>query len=629
MKRSLLPLALVVLVALAVAVVALPGCGTKPPKYTTTESDRADEQPPWTKVATPLRKDSDTPSCRQTLTQLNNDLAAKPAPDLQPESLSPDAEKALREALALKDIEVKEIRTSSFGGLDPHYLAECLYLADVARSLGVEKLPPARQAELAFLWVCRQVMISPWILEFQDTGKGVVTVVPSVYVLRRGSGSGLERAYVYLGLLQQLGLDGCLVAGPDTANRVGSPVFNLNEPIPQGPFWAVGARVGGDVVLFDPWRGEPIPGPDGRVATLAQVRANPDLLKPWRDDKAKPWTGGSVDAVKGATAYLTAPLSGLAPRFRRLEQELKSELPVKLAVDPLALKTRFVAETKLADAKLWNPPGDAYSVTRALGSFFSTEKGGFAASDQMHDDYIVRLIPRTVFTVPAELLPHAEGELDLGVPEAWERLVRLSAGVFAGSFIAPPNPREQIHRGHFAQVTSTLVGKRKGYATAQQRVQTDRTRSSEIANWSKKVRAVYERKTKARGANNPVELADAEHGVDLFWKNEAGIANVIVDSAVAEAGLAEATYLLALCMHEQAERAQAKLERLTADPREKANVEKARKEAIVMWGEAKGWWTLYEQGPGGVQDKTYPGRAAHAKRLAAQAAARVAELGAR
>jgi hypothetical protein len=124
-------------------------------------------------------------------------------------------------------------------------------------------------------------------------------------------------------------------------------------------------------------------------------------------------------------------------------------------------------------------------------------------------------------------------------------------------------------------------------------------------------------------------VADAQAAADAFWKHDAAVANMIVDAAVAEAGNAEATYLLALSKHEHAERAQAKWERLAADPREKAAAEKARRELAVDWDEARAWWALYEQGAAAVQDKTYPGRAAHAKRMAARAAARVAELGPR
>ncbi len=92
-----------------------------------------------------------------------------------------------------------------------------------------------------------------------------------------------------------------------------------------------------------------------------------------------------------------------------------------------------------------------------------------------------------------------------------------------------------------------------------------------------------------------------------------------MDRTAADAGLAESTYLLAQCKHEQAEQLQARAERLAADPKQKAVAEKARSQASVAWQEAKGWWDKYEPfAP--TQDRAFPGRAAHAKLLSDRAA---------
>src|SRR5262249_4036985 len=154
--------------------------------------------------------------------------------------------------------------------------------------------------------------------------------LPPSYVLRRGYGSGLERAYVFLALLQQLGIDGCLVGPPDTAEKPSYfvPTGPDGKPLTagaKGPFWAVGARVGADVILFEPWRGERFHG------TLAALKANPDPLKPWFDDKA--W-GVTPDDIKKGAVFLAAPVSALAPRMELLESKLRAEAPVRLAIPP-------------------------------------------------------------------------------------------------------------------------------------------------------------------------------------------------------------------------------------------------------------------------------------------------------
>jgi hypothetical protein len=112
------------------------------------------------------------------------------------------------------------------------------------------------------------------------------TALPPTAVLRRGSGSGLERMYVFLALLQQLDLDGL----PDrpaerrpAPARVAVPTADkkgLVTGAPRGPFWAAGVRVGADVKLFDPWRGARDP------VHLNQLRADPGAAKGWFADPA-------------------------------------------------------------------------------------------------------------------------------------------------------------------------------------------------------------------------------------------------------------------------------------------------------------------------------------------------------
>jgi hypothetical protein len=121
-------------------------------------------------------------------------------------------------------------------------------------------------------------------------------------------------------------------------------------------------------------------------------------------------------------------------------------------------------------------------------------------------------------------------------------------------------------------------------------------------------------------ATAPGSLAEAQRAVDQFWQEGARTFALLVSRAVADTGLAESTYLLALCKHEHAEQLQARAEQLAADPKKKAAAEKTRAQAADAWREAKGWWDNYEPyAP--TQDRAYPGRAAQAKRLADRAAA--------
>ena len=55
--------------------------------------------------------------------------------------------------------------------------------------------------------------------------------------------------YVFLGLLQQMGFDGCLLGPPDAKSVLWFTMPNSTDSHvmlggPRGPFWAVGVRIG-------------------------------------------------------------------------------------------------------------------------------------------------------------------------------------------------------------------------------------------------------------------------------------------------------------------------------------------------------------------------------------------------
>jgi hypothetical protein len=120
----------------------------------------------------------------------------------------------------------------------------CLFLRDVAESLRLQGLPPLperagerwkdkrdrdlwrRQAEVAFDWVVRQLLLRA------DRDEGLV---PPEYALRAGTGTAEERALLFLALLRQLDLDGCMVGIPGEGSA---------EPCParKARGWPLSAR---------------------------------------------------------------------------------------------------------------------------------------------------------------------------------------------------------------------------------------------------------------------------------------------------------------------------------------------------------------------------------------------------
>lgn len=589
------------------------GCGT-PDKAKPTDTGKKAQEDPWLKAVTAIRQETDATTCRRVLNELNQAFASTPV-DRQPKLGEADAAFA-KNALNLDDAEMKEIRSTGHTTLDPNHLAEALYLRDIARSLDVANLPVAERARTAFEWVCRQVLLNPWMSSIGQNTLKPNPPLPPTYVLRRGWGSGLERMLIVAALGRQMGFDVCLIGPAAAADRpmLYQPPGRETE-FPRGPFWGLGVRDGDDILLFDPWKEQALPGKNGRPATLADVRANPRDMAVWLDNPPFAWSV-TADDLKAGEIFLTAPLSAVAARNTILEEKLAADIGVKLSTNLAEVQKRVEGAAKGIPVRYYSPAKESFAPTRALRSFLSVAEGGTAAESPtapgLQTAYFFDQLPRgQLLTIPAEMIQ--------GYTEPKERLLQKSVSIFEGAFLSPPTPREKIQRGQYVDATQKLVGLRDffGKAEAQQRG-SDAASAAAIREWAGQLNALYDRFNTA----GPGERTALRTQIDDLWKPSNATFMNIVGAAVAQPGLAESTYLLALAKHEQAERAWAKAQRLLAaaegDPAKKPAAAKAaasaRTTAIGAWAEAGDWWSRYEP-YAAFQSPNYPGRAALAKRL--------------
>ncbi|WP_439626566.1 hypothetical protein [Gemmata sp.] len=593
------------------ALALLPGCGRPPATRKSEGGDGAAAVVrPWEAAGKRLRKEPDAAGTKTALALLNTDLqAAQDAP--RPAAATPESLAAVAALVPLNDADQAVLRESAYTVGDAAYLAECLFLRDAARSLEV---PPkvgatpdqaaATAADRAFAWVCRSIYLNSWTAPVpgQPGVRQAMPPVPPTYALRRGYGSGLERMYVFLAVLQQMGLDGCLVGPPEAKDQpamfaaFAADKKTLLTGTPRGPFWAVGVRVGGDVRLYDPWRGAAFP------ATLAALKANPDAHKAWFE--ARENAGGvTAEEAKGATAFLAVPVPALAPRIATLEQQLKGELPVRLAVDPVSLRNAF-QDPKPA---YWNPPGDPFAYGRVLRTFLPVDEGGTDRNPpggRLTDQYTRSQLPSEVLTIPAELR---------GNDEAAERVRALMAQAYAVAFFNPsnPNPRERIERGQFQDAAVDLVTRQDQFGYGLERLRNNQRAEPEIRAWAEAARELYDQQGLAA---TPEARQAAAAAVEDHWKRNGQLVQLMIDRVTAELGHAEATFLLALCKHEQAERVQARLEAATGP-----GAELLKRDATDAWKAAVGEWQTYAE-RAAVQAR-FPGRADHVKALTARAEA--------
>jgi hypothetical protein len=356
---------------LTVAALALMllGCGGTPAKNNGTAvnvdvegSKKASDEETLGSVRDALYTRADLESCQGTVRQLNvylqQNAQEKPAPrpDPQRDSLGFDAE------------EWTEINSRTFTPLDGFYLEECFLLRDAARSLGIDNLPKLKQAEAAFRWVTRQIRLR------ERRGE----IVPPAFVLRRGYGTSLQRSQVFVALLQQLNLTGCLVAFPGKQPVVLPAVQDDKE-----------------IYLFDTRLGLALPGAaKNSILTLSQLRAKPELLAPLTVDAKHPYDI-APEAVQKAEVLVYYPLSAVAPRMRLLQRLLGPRIKVALAIDPEAV-AKQLAEAGVT-AKTTQQPGDEMAPVRALRVFLPRQEGG--AGVQVPVD--IRLIPGIVMPTEA------------------------------------------------------------------------------------------------------------------------------------------------------------------------------------------------------------------------------------
>jgi hypothetical protein len=573
------------LIALGLALVN----GCKRPATTTKAADPAttvEKSDPWEATAKKLRKDTDFSTCQSVLRTLNENLrnddqAAKP------QSLTPEFEKALA-PVPLSPADRDEIHNWAYSTHDAAYLEECFYLRDVAQSLRIANLPPDQLADLAFAWVCRSVSLNAWLLR-GDRGE-IAAALPPAFVLRRGDGSALERMYVFLALLQQLDLDGCLV-GPPGMNDVGvattSAVGPSRSPLPGGParpFWAVGVRLGQDVKLYDPWRGEAFP------AALTLLKQNPDAVKSWLESPAN-LSGVKADDAKAATVYLAAPVNALSPRMDLLHQKVKDSVGVRLAINPTTVQAAFGA----LKPAYWNPPSDRFAYGRASRTFLphllgGTEEAAPAGGASLYSLFLQDQLPSGLKIN----LPELKGSEAAIVND---RLFSLTRIVYMNAFVQPADshdriPRERIQRGQFQDAIRDLISKQDMFSRSLELLRNTPDVDRQIAEWCIEAKQLYEnlgRVILLPPSDRPAAQTAAQDAIENHWKGKA--VDLMRSQIVAPLCKAEAVFLLSLCKHEMAERAQTR-----ADHAGGEDAVRCKAQAVEAWRDAHSAWQTYLDG---------------------------------
>lgn len=251
---------------------------------------------------------------------------------------------------------LEELGSTKFPRHDGAILQQAVWLRDVARWARGEKVDELSRAVRLFDWTVRNIQLDPMPDPSDEPGNATPLGRFPWETLLLGHGGVLERAWVYIELLRQEGIDAAMLALP--------ALEASDSEVPRA--WTIGVLIGGEVYLFDPVLGLPIPGPDGmtldddgrpqlRPTTLAEAAADPAILHRLDLDEATPYPASSNDLKKVIAMVVAAP-TALSQRMKMVESQLVGEQKLVLTVDAAAQGERFAAVPHVVGARLWAYP---------------------------------------------------------------------------------------------------------------------------------------------------------------------------------------------------------------------------------------------------------------------------------
>jgi hypothetical protein len=539
-----------------------------------------------------LAREPDLATCKDAIGKVNNHLSQHP--DLRSANLDAQASTKLREQFGLDSGDMAELESVTYTPLDARYLDECLLYRDAARSLDSEEVDtvgkPLRQQPLdraaaAFGYIVRQIRTIPFPHD----------IVPPAFALRRAWGDTHERALAFLALLQQDRgpelLRGCVLMVPDKSS---------GKPKP----WACGVIIGDakKVYLFDLRLGLPLPGPDGKgVATLEEAIKNPAVLAQL-DAGPEARYDVTPESARSAVALAYFPLTGLAPRTRHLQETLLTRaLGARLAVDPADLDRirEAVVSSGAKGASVWT---ESVTLTRhflppeeggidAPASFALKRLPGFTRPDDPSMVKVTRLKLYDWTMVPWDAMPQEFNPIDFPITVGLGQRVRqLFEDIFTKPVREPGGARELALRGQYDRAVPLLVTEDSQLREWIARRNQEEDLAKKLQDWLKSAREAYALQLRAQ--NNPALRNEATKRVDTLWHPDfARQVYILLYSAAAGPRDAEVTYQLGLCLQEQAEQYQARIDLLN---REKLPVPPADLEHLRQaCADAKGWWERF------------------------------------
>jgi len=171
-------------------------------------------------------------------------------------------------------------------------------------------------------------------------------------------GDTWQRSRVFTQLAFVQGIDSLVLALPSLSGATENAALRL---------WCVAVPIGGELYLFEPQWGLPIPSQssDG-IATLREARENPAVLRrarlPGRFDEY-PVTQADL---KGLVGLLDAEPFALGRTMHTLERAITGENRIRLSIDADAFESKLEKIDSAVSMRLWNVPWLAHVYNQSV-----------------------------------------------------------------------------------------------------------------------------------------------------------------------------------------------------------------------------------------------------------------------
>lgn len=468
----------------------------------------------------------------------------------------------LAAGVGLAEADLGNLTAVNFRPEDVPYIESCFWFRDAARALEMPLASSLEQTQLCLDWTCRNLLL-------HEQGDDAL---PPLLALRRGFGAERDRALVFLHLLRQFEIEGCLVevaADPKAPHLLAGVLTEGNNEL--------------NVFLFDPRSGRAVPGPKtGTILTIQEALDRPELL------------GGDSKDGRGVPirVRMVGPISAMTPRMRFLENQFLGQEKIVLHQDAGRLLDSL--QEKAADALVpWPTEGNGWSPLRSWQGMLPKTDGG--------SDLTNRLARYRFGMLPWPVIAGRFAQLRLynDLPEPGRNALMGLTGDLLVKYLQ--QPEEYLVRGRYDDAFSRLNRIGNALEDLSLAAAGEAAFAKEVAQWREHLNEAYaallRKENGAQGRVNALWVEDQYFQNLLDPENEIppnryrrGTLTRVVLHATRPVLSQQSSWLTARCWEEKAERAEALLQRLRGAKKPEGSAEEAARSA---WNNTRANWNRY------------------------------------